>query len=185
MTLEAARSRRTAKGEVRSSVSDAGQEFAAFFETHHRSLGRLAYLLTSDPVAADDLTGDTMLAVWRQWERIREVDEPLAYVRRMMANIAASGVRDAVRERGRLARLWRAESSTGPDPVVTVTVQAALAALPARRRACVVLRHAFDLSEQEVATIMGITVGTVKSQTAKAVKQLSTVLGTPLTEDRW
>ena len=159
---------------------DAGRDFAPFFEDHHRDLGTLAYLLTSDRAAADDLTGDTMLAAWQQWSRFQLVAHQVAYVRRMMANIAVNRVRRLVRERGRLARLRPPEHAPGPDPVAVVSVQAALAALPARRRACVVLRLAFDLSERDVAAILGVTVGTVKSQTSKAVSQLSSILGPPL-----
>jgi RNA polymerase sigma factor (sigma-70 family) len=63
-------------------------------------------------------------------------------------------------------------------------VRAALERLPARRRACVVLRHALDLSEAEVAQILGISVGTVKSQTSKAIAQLQKHLG-PGTTGGW
>ena len=158
---------------------DHGRDFATFFENHHRELGTLAYLLTSDRSAADDLAGDTLLAAWKQWDRIRHVEQPVAYVRRMMANIAVNRVRRLVRERTGLGRLRPVEHDTGPDPVAIVSVQAALAALPPRRRACVVLRLAFDLSEREVASMLGISVGTVKSQTSKAVSQLSSTLDAP------
>ena len=154
-------------------------DFAAFFERHHRELGRLAYLLTSDHGAADDLTGDVLLAAWQQWPRIRGVDQPLAYVRRMMANTAASRVRGLIRERTKLSRLRPAEWVDGPDTAAVVTVQGALENLPAGRRACVVLRHAFDMSEREVASILGVSVGTVKSQTAKGVAQLTAALEIP------
>ena len=160
-------------------AGEAHGDFAAFFERHHRELGRLAYLLTSDHGAADDLTGDVLLAAWQQWPRIRGVDQPLAYVRRMMANNAASRVRSLVRERSKLSRLRVADRVDAPDTAAVVTVQNALEALPAGRRACVVLRHAFDMSEREVAKILGVSVGTVKSQTAKGVAQLTAALDIP------
>jgi RNA polymerase sigma factor (sigma-70 family) len=55
-------------------------------------------------------------------------------------------------------------------------VRTALRRLPYRRRACVVLRYAFDLPEQEVAAVLGISVGTVKSQTSRGAKQLAEIL---------
>lgn len=58
-----------------------------------------------------------------------------------------------------------------------VDVQGALRRLPFRKRACVVLRHAFDLSERDTSLVLGISVGTVKSQTSRAVAELQRLLG--------
>lgn len=153
--------------------------FEDFFERHHRELSRFAYVLTGDHGSADDLTGDAFLAVWRQWQRVQDRDEPLAYVRRMVLNMAASRVRQRVRERrrdGQVATIVPTEA-TVPDGAAVLDVRAALLKLPVRRRACVALRYALDLSEQEVADLLGISVGTVKSQTSKAVAQLQELLG--------
>jgi RNA polymerase sigma-70 factor (sigma-E family) len=160
----------------RPAAGEAG--FEAFFERHHRELSRLAYLLTGDHGAADDLTGDAFLAVWRQWDRVRDRDEPLAYVRRIVVNMAASRIRRLIRERRRerLIEAGAPRVTSGPDGAAVLDVRAALQRLPVRRRACVVLRHAFDLSEQDVARLLGISVGTVKSQTAKGVAQLQALL---------
>ena len=157
----------------------AREEFEAFFDRHHRELSRLAYLLSGDHWAADDLTADVFLAAWRQWDRVRSADEPLAYVRRVMVNLAATRIRRLARERRRLPlfHLGDREASTGPDGAAVVDVRAALRALPPRRRACVVLRYALDVSEAEVADMLGISVGTVKSQTSKGVAQLQRQLG--------
>jgi RNA polymerase sigma-70 factor (sigma-E family) len=160
--------------------------FEEFFERHHASLGRLAYLLTGNVAAAEDLTGDVFLAVWRQWSTICVVEAPIAYVRRMMVNTAASRNRSNTRERRRLLLLHAGEGQTvrDPDAGVSVDVRAALLKLPVRRRACVVLRHAFDLSEAETAAVLGVTVGTVKSQTSKGMAQLQKLLATPA-QERW
>lgn len=160
----------------------AHSDFAAFFERHRRELSRLAYLLSGDHWAADDLTADVFLAAWRQWERVRSADEPIAYVRRVMVNLAATRIRRLSRERRRLPlfHLGDREASSGPDGAAVVDVRAALRILPPRRRACVVLRYALDLSEAEVAEMMGISVGTVKSQTSKGVAQLQRLLGSEI-----
>lgn len=154
-------------------------EFEAFFDRHHRELSRLAYLLSGDHVAADDLTADAFLVAWRQWDRVWSADQPLAYVRRVVVNLAASRIRKLSRERTRLPlfHVSDAEATVGPDGAAVVDVRAALQRLPERRRACVVLRYALDLPEAEVAEILGISVGTVKSQTSKGVAQLQQQLG--------
>jgi RNA polymerase sigma-70 factor (sigma-E family) len=158
---------------------DARAEFEAFFDRHHRELSRLAYLLTGDRLAADDLAADTFLVAWRQWDRVWSADQPLAYVRRVVVNLAATRIRRLTRERNRLPlfHVSDADATAGPDGAAVVDVRAALQRLPDRRRACVVLRYALDLPEAEVAEILGISVGTVKSQTSKGVTQLQKHLG--------
>ncbi|CAM5698787.1 hypothetical protein SVIOM342S_03441 [Streptomyces violaceorubidus] len=104
----------------------------------------------------------------------------MAYARGVVANLARTRVRTAVRERRRVALFWsqREERSENPDVAGVVDVQEALRRLPFRKRACVVLRHAFDLSEKDTALALGVSVGTVKSQTSKGVAELQRLLGT-------
>ncbi|WP_239162179.1 SigE family RNA polymerase sigma factor [Acrocarpospora phusangensis] len=157
----------------------ADEEFNLFFERHHRELGRLAYLLTGDADEADDLTADAFVAAWRRWDRVRNAAHPLAYMRGIVARLASSRVRRLLRERRKLGAMGAgaAEAADGPDVPAVLDVRAALRRLPPRKRACVVLRHAFDLSERETAEVLGISVGTVKSQTSKAVAELEQALG--------
>ncbi|MGW5566419.1 SigE family RNA polymerase sigma factor [Streptomyces tendae] len=158
----------------------ASAEFHAFFERHYAELARLAHLLTGEPDAADDLAADALLALWHRWDRVRAADHPVAYARGVVANLARTRVRTAVRERRRVALFWaqREERTENPDVAGVVDVQEALRRLPFRKRACVVLRHAFDLSEKETAMSLGVSVGTVKSQTSKGVAELQRLLGT-------
>ncbi|MEU5740799.1 SigE family RNA polymerase sigma factor [Streptomyces tendae] len=158
----------------------ASAEFHAFFERHYAELARLAHLLTGEPDAADDLAADALLALWHRWDRVRAADHPVAYARGVVANLARTRVRTAVRERRRVALFWaqREERTENPDVAGVVDVQEALRRLPFRKRACVVLRHAFDLSEKETALTLGVSVGTVKSQTSKGVAELQRLLGT-------
>jgi RNA polymerase sigma-70 factor (sigma-E family) len=153
-------------------------EFDQFFDQHHRDLARFAYLLIGDHDAADDLAADALTAAWRHWDRVRAADSPLAYVRRSVANLAASRVRRTVRERRGLTALGALPDRPRGDPDVPaiVDLRSALLRLPDRKRACVVLRYGFDLSEQETAQVLGIAVGTVKSQTSKAVSELEQLL---------
>ncbi|WP_330468342.1 SigE family RNA polymerase sigma factor [Streptomyces longwoodensis] len=161
-------------------VDDAASvEFHAFFERHYAELSRLARLLTGEPDAADDLAADALLALWHRWDRVRAADHPVAYARGVVANLARSRVRSAVRERRRISLFWsqRDERTEDPDVAGVVDVQSALRRLPFRKRACVVLRHAFDLSEKDTALALGISVGTVKSQTSKGMAELQKLLG--------
>ncbi|MGV9761800.1 SigE family RNA polymerase sigma factor [Streptomyces tricolor] len=161
-------------------VDDAASvEFHAFFERHYAELARLAHLLTGEPDAADDLAADALLALWHRWDRVRAADRPVAYARGVVANLARTRIRGAVRERRRIALFWpRGEERTeNPDVAGVVDVQEALRRLPFRKRACVVLRHAFDLSEKDTALALGISVGTVKSQTSKGMAELHRLLG--------
>jgi RNA polymerase sigma factor (sigma-70 family) len=93
-------------------------------------------------------------------------------------NKCTSRIRALVRERDKLAELaaQRERPSEGPDVPAIVDIRAALQRLPMRKRACVVLRFAFDLSEQETARALGISVGTVKSQTSKGMAMLQKAL---------
>ncbi|MGW3093564.1 SigE family RNA polymerase sigma factor [Streptomyces sp. NPDC001102] len=157
----------------------ASMEFHAFFERHYAELSRLAHLLTGEADAADDLAADALLALWHRWDRVRAAEHPVAYARGVVANLARTRIRSAVRERRRVSLFWsqREERTENPDIAGVVDVQEALRRLPFRKRACVVLRHAFDLSEKDTALALGVSVGTVKSQTSKGMAELQKVLG--------
>lgn len=156
--------------------------FRAFFERHHAELARFAWMLIGERAAAEDIASDAMLAVWRQWDQARRARSQIAYARGIVANLAKTRIRAAVRERRRNLLFWqRTDATDGPDAAVAaaVDVRAALDRLPVRRRACVVLRHSFELSERETAEALGISIGTVKSQTSKGLAELRRILGPP------
>lgn len=159
-------------------VDDDAAAFHEFFERHYAELARLAHLLTGEADAADDLAADALVALWRRWDRVRTADHPVAYARGVVANLARSRIRSAVRERRRIALFWsqRPERTDGPDLPAVLDLREALQRLPFRKRACVVLRHAFDLSERDTAAALGISVGTVKSQTSRGIAELERLL---------
>ena len=193
--MDAARGRRRPRGADRGAVGGAGEaplttttmsparstaeEFAEFVTAHAQALGRLAYLLVADPHAADDLVADVMLAAWKQWDQVRSADHPVAYLRQVMVNQAAARHKRVIRERLGLERMrdLLPRTSPAPDSDAVVDVQAVLQRIPPRRRACLVLRYAFDLSDREVAELLGVSVGAVKSQTSKAAAQFRRELG--------
>ena len=158
--------------------ADRERAFQAFFALHHADLARLAYLITGDPDAAEDIAADSLVEIWRHWARVEAADNPLAYARGVLANLARNWIRRQSRERHGLLNLKRfAEEFRGSDLPAVLDVRDALRRLPLRRRECLVLRYAFDVPEREVAAILGISVGTVKSQTSRGAEQLAALLG--------
>jgi RNA polymerase sigma-70 factor (sigma-E family) len=158
-------------------IGDHERAFQAFFERHHADLARLAYLITGDATAADDIAADSLVEIWRHWARVESADNPLAYARGVLANLARNWIRRQRRERrGLLSLRLFSEDARTPDVPAVMDVRSALRRLPLRRRECVVLRYAFDVPEREVAAILGISVGTVKSQTSRGAEQLAAYL---------
>ncbi len=163
------------EGDSAAGPDDERARFEAFFARHYRELTRFAYLLTGEHAAADDLTAEALAEAWKNWSRVTGADRPLAYVRRIVANLAADHTARLVRER-RNWRLWshgRSDRAAAPDPVDAVDLRRALLRIPARKRACVVLRYYYGLSEQETAATLGIAVGTVKSQSSRGLQELA------------
>lgn len=152
--------------------------FDGFFADHYRDLSRFAYLLTGEHGTADDITAEALAEAWKHWSRVASADRPLAYVRRIVANLAADRTAQLIRER-RSWRLWslgRSDSAEPPDTAGEVDLREALLRLPARKRACVVLRYYYGLSERETASTLGIAVGTVKSQSSRGLEELAAQL---------
>jgi RNA polymerase sigma-70 factor (sigma-E family) len=144
------------------------ESFDAFVVARSRALLRTAYLLTRDHALAEELVQTALAKAWFHWSRIRE-DDPEPYVRRILVTTYSSWWR----------RRWNSEIPT--DELPESPAQAgddrldlwdAIGRLPRRQRAVVVLRFYEDLTEAETARLMGSTVGTVKSQTAKALAKL-------------
>jgi DNA-directed RNA polymerase specialized sigma24 family protein len=107
-------------------VDDAASvEFHAFFERHHAELARFAHLLTGEADAADDLAADALLALWHRWDRVRAADHPVAYARGVVANLARTRIRSAVRERRRITLFWsqREDKTENPDIAGKIDVQ--------------------------------------------------------------
>lgn len=161
--------------------SDADARFAVFVDRESAALLRFGWYLTSDPELARDLVQEALTRVYPRWAALHRGEE-VAYVRRTMVNLS----RDAARRRGRAALLpWHRTSGVAggqalPDPAQQVTergaVVAALQQLPTRQRAVVVLRHVCDLSEEQVARELRISVGAVKSAASRGRTRLRELL---------
>jgi RNA polymerase sigma-70 factor (sigma-E family) len=126
---------------------------------------RLAHLLTGSPTLAEDVVHDAFVGLAR---RTRRVDEPMAYLRRSVVNLSTNIHRRAQRERRYLKTLTDAQV----EPVDVDETWQLVKQLPPRQRTVLVLRFYLDLSEAEVARVMGCRPGTVKSSTARALAKL-------------
>lgn len=149
-------------------------DFANYFAARAVALQGLAFALCGNWHTAEDLVQTTFVKLYRHWRRVKP--ESLdAFTRRILVNTYLSHRRDRRRE---------SVCPTPPDiPALPdrdagdrVDLGRALAALPARQRTMVVLRHLEDLSVAEVADLLGVAEGTVKSQTARGVHALRLAL---------
>ena len=149
------------------------------YSLHHRGLVRLAVLLVRDIPTAEDVVQDSFVAMHGGWQRLRDAESALAYLRQAVLNRSRSVLRHRAvvekypekpspdmpsAEHGALVRLERS------------AVVAALRKLPGRQREAIVLRYYADLSEAQVAAAMGISCGAVKSHTARGMAALRTDL---------
>lgn len=150
-------------------------DFDVFMAERWPRLVRSAYLLTGDTHDAEDLAQAALVKVFSSWHRVRRADNVDAYVQRVLINCNSS--------RFRKRRVQENPVGDIPDGLYLVgdhadqvgersRFMAALARLSPGQRAVIVLRFYEDLTEAQTAAAMGCTVGTVKSQTAKALARL-------------
>src|SRR6516162_5941339 len=158
---------------------DAARAVTAIYTTHYRSLVRLAVLLVRDVATAEEVVQDSFIAMHAAWHRLRDTEKALSYLRQSVVNRSRSVLRHRVvvdrnapkpapdmpsAEHGAIALLERS------------AVVSALHMLPPRQREALVLRYYADLSEAQIASVMGISRGAVKSHTARAMSALRSVL---------
>lgn len=153
------------------------EEFVELVHSAWPALYRTAVLLVRDHALAEDLVQTALAKTYSHWHRIRDTGAAHAYARRTLVNGSTSLFR---------RRSYRSERPTGEmpelgavtrDPGERIDVLAALAQLPPRQRAVVVLRFYDDLSVRQTAQALGISDGTVKSQTSDALARLRVLLG--------
>jgi RNA polymerase sigma-70 factor (sigma-E family) len=158
---------------------DADRAVTAIYSEHYRSLVRLAAFLVRDNATAEEVVQDSFVAMHGAWRRLRDTDKALSYLRQSVVNRSRSVLRHRMvvdkntpkpppdmpsAEHGAIIQLERS------------AVVSALRALPERQREALVLRYYGDLSEAQIASVMGISRGAVKSHTARAMAALRIVL---------
>ena len=162
----------------RDDVDDRDEQFSAFVTAVGPYLLHTAELLCGDRARAQDLVQATFERTYRSWGKARKKGDLRAYARRTLVNLRIDGWRRTRREL--LAAPTDLPDAPTPDYATAVaarsTVVRALARLPVAQRRVVVLRHLLDLTEPDVARELGISVGTVKSHNARALKRLRELL---------
>lgn len=139
----------------------AADDFDELYRAQYGNVVAMAYALTGDLAEAQDLAQEAFCRTWQRWERIASYDEPLAWVRRVVANLATSRWRRLLVSRRHLRRERASPApELSPDRVAVVT---ALRALPVRHRHAMVLYYLADLPIEAVARELGVAEGTVKS----------------------
>lgn len=162
----------------------------ALYAEHALGLVRLAVVLTGDRAAAEDIVQDAFLGLYRRWDKVPDMAVPLAYLRVSVVN----GSRTALRRRARLSFRPSPAADDVPDGNVLYAgladsaeasvllteeqraMAAALRTLPRRQREVVVLRYYLELSVNETAQAMGVSPGTVKSATHRALAAVGQIL---------
>jgi RNA polymerase sigma-70 factor (sigma-E family) len=148
--------------------------FVEFAQAVRGQLRRTAYLMCGDWDQASDHVQEALIRVYVAWPRLTRAGREHAYARKAVV----SAFLDQARRRSstEVAREPDPGTPSGQDVAESVTARAALMAaladLPPRQRACVVLRYFEDLSVADTATVLGCTEGTVKSQTSRALSSL-------------
>jgi RNA polymerase sigma-70 factor (sigma-E family) len=162
---------------------DAAHAVTALYRAHAVSMIRIALLMLGDRAAAEDVVQEAFLGLFRRWHSLNDPGKAEAYVRSSVFN----GCRDAAK---RQASRNRGESVAGcldlAEPMSAETavliseerrrILAGLRSLPGRQREALVCRYYLELSEEETASAMGVSRGTVKSTTSRAIAALGRTL---------
>lgn len=160
-------------------MDEVASDFESFVRTRQRSLLRSAFMLTGDQHLAEDLVQSALTRTHQSWARLTDPANAEAYTRKVMYHLQVSWWR-----RNRVAE---SVTDTSPEPRPTgrpgeatgltnrMTIQGALLKLSTKQRAVLILRFFEDRTEAETAETLGIAIGTVKSQTAKALARLRAV----------
>jgi RNA polymerase sigma-70 factor (sigma-E family) len=168
-------------------------DFNRFVADNAGNLLRSAYLITSDLHEAEDLVQETLMKVARRWHKVGRMEHPLAYARRILVNLAIDDSPKRTRKRAELAPgndtggggrdgEARPRWTAAPGDPATDAIDRrnelvqALATLPPRQRAVLVLRYFLDLPEAEVAAALGCSLGTVKSSASRGLARLEGAL---------
>ena len=155
----------------------AAHAVTALYRGHALGLTRLAFIVLGDRQSAEDVVQEAFCGLFRAWDRLPEDTNVLGYLRVSVVN----GCRTVIRRRKRTPQSMAIPPAPSAEAAMLVGEErraavAALRRLPPRQREALVLRYFADLPEQETAEAMGISRGTVKSTTARALAALGRML---------
>jgi RNA polymerase sigma-70 factor (sigma-E family) len=158
---------------------NADRAVTELYSSHYRALVRLAALLVRDTPTAEEVVQDSFVAMHGGWQRLRNAESALAYLRQAVVNRSRSVLRHRTVIDKNMQKAPPDMPSAEHGALVLLersAVVAALRRLPERQREAIVLRYYADLSEAEIASTMGISRGAVKSHTARGMTALRAAL---------
>jgi RNA polymerase sigma-70 factor (sigma-E family) len=155
------------------SSGESSAAVTALYREHALGLIRLAYITLGNRAAAEDVVQEAFCGLYRRWDQLTAADKALAYLRSSVLN----GCRNAYRQAGRPAHVMHLPPEDSAEAAVLIgerrrEVISALRRLPGRQRQALVLRFYVDLSDPEIAAVMGISVNTVRSTLRRGVRAL-------------
>ncbi len=158
-------------------TADASFAVTALYEAHALGLIRLAVVMLGDRAAAEDVVQEAFCGLFRHWHRLADTASALPYVRSAVLNGCRSVLRHRRRRQGTAPPEadWLTAESAESSALISEEheeVLAALRRLPGRQREALVLRFYLELREPEIAALMGVSRGTVKSTTSRALAAL-------------
>jgi RNA polymerase sigma-70 factor (sigma-E family) len=159
---------------------NADRAVTELYSEHYRALVRLAAMLVRDSQTAEEVVQDAFVAMHDGWQRLRDTEKALAYLRQAVVNRSRSVLRHRTVIDKNVQKAPPDMPSAEHGALVLLerhAVVAALRHLPDRQREAIVLRYYADLSEAEIATTMGISRGAVKSHTSRGMAALRAALG--------
>ncbi len=165
------------KGRNRVSTASALDEFQGFARALTPRLFRSALLMSGDWHLAEDLVQTALGKIYASWSRVRRADSPEAYAHTVLMRTYISHRRLRRSSEHPVAALPEPSGSPGPDSALRLTLLAALAELPPRDRAVVVLRYWEDRSVEETASVLGMSKGSVRNRSSRALARLRRVIG--------
>jgi RNA polymerase sigma-70 factor (ECF subfamily) len=152
--------------------------FEHFYLEEYPRVVKLAYALSGSRMSAEDIAQEAFLRAYRDWDRVGSYEHQAAWVRRVAANLATSGLRRRLVEARALARLaGRREPALDPLPAENADFWRAVRALPQRQAQAVALYYLGDLSIQQTARVLDCAEGTVRAHLVKARRTLARRLG--------
>jgi RNA polymerase sigma-70 factor (ECF subfamily) len=140
----------------------------------------LAYVLTGSATTAEDIAQEAMTVIYRRWSRVSVMDSPGGYLRKTVANMAASGVRRRVAEAKAVLRLGSQRAPLPELPESDEQFWAAVRRLPTRQAQAAALRYIYDCPVSEVAAVMTISEGAAKAHLFRGRQALARTLGIPV-----
>ena len=155
-------------------MGDDGLDFTAVYEAEREGMARALVVISGDAEAAGEAVAEAFSRAYERWPRVASMESPVGWVYRVALNDLRRRLRRRAHERRLLRR--RAPQETVPPAEIDPELWAAVAGLPLRQREAIVLRYVGDLTEREVAAVLGISQGAASNALAAARRRLAAQL---------